>query len=61
MARSQRKFTDEFKRETIRLAEQPKTNVSRAAQDLGIPTAPRQNCSSVTARCACQDPGLGVT
>lgn len=36
MARSRRKFTDEFKREAIRLADQPDTNVSRVAQDLGI-------------------------
>ncbi|KAB0614682.1 transposase [Castellaniella defragrans] len=36
MARTRRHFTDEFKREAVRLAEQPDTNVSRIAQDLGL-------------------------
>lgn len=36
MARNRRHFTDEFKREAVRLAEQPDTNVSRTAQDLGL-------------------------
>ncbi len=36
MARNRRHFTDEFKREAVRLAEQPDSNVSRVAQDLGL-------------------------
>lgn len=36
MVRSRRKFTDEFKREAIRLAEQPDKNVSGVARDLGL-------------------------
>lgn len=36
MARNRRHFTDEFKREAVRLAEQPDSNVSLVAQDLGL-------------------------
>lgn len=36
MVRSRRKFTDEFKREAVRLAEQPDKNVSEVARDLGL-------------------------
>ncbi len=36
MTRSRRHFIDEFKRETVRLAGQPDSNVSRGAQDLGL-------------------------
>jgi len=36
MARNRRHFTDEFKREAVRLAEQPDSNISRVAQDLGL-------------------------
>jgi transposase len=36
MARTRRTFTDEFKREAVRLAEQPDSNLSKIAQDLGI-------------------------
>lgn len=36
MARSRRHFTDEFKREAVRLAEQPDSNVSSVARDLGL-------------------------
>lgn len=34
MARSRRKFTNEFKREAVRLAELPDDNVSQVARDL---------------------------
>ena len=36
MARTRRSFTDEFKREAVRLAEQSDSNVSKIAQDLGV-------------------------
>lgn len=36
MARTRRTFTDEFKREAVRLVEQPDSNVSKIAQDLGV-------------------------
>lgn len=36
MVRSRRKFTNEFKREALRLAEQPNENVSTVAGDLGL-------------------------
>lgn len=43
MARSRRHFTDEFKREMVRLATQPDSNVSRVAQGLGWdPSVPRR-------------------
>jgi transposase len=36
MARTRRSFTGEFKREAVRLAEQPDNNVVTIAQDLEI-------------------------
>lgn len=36
MARSRRKFTDEFKHEAVRRAEKPDGNVSQVSQDLGL-------------------------
>lgn len=36
MTRSRRHFTDEFKREAVRLTEQPCSNVSQVARDLGL-------------------------
>ena len=36
MTRNRRHFTDEFKREAVRLAEQPCSNVSQVAMDLGL-------------------------
>lgn len=43
MVRSRRKFMDEFKREAVRLAEQPENNVSQVARDLGLdPSALRR-------------------
>lgn len=36
MARSGRDARDEFKRKAVRLAEQPDSEVSRVAQDLGL-------------------------
>jgi transposase len=36
MVRSRRKFTDEFKREAVRLAEQPDGNLSQIARELGL-------------------------
>lgn len=36
MARTRRSFTEEFKREAVRLAEQPGNTVAKIAQDLGI-------------------------
>lgn len=43
MTRSRRHFTDEFKREAVRLTEQPCSNVSQVARDLGLdPSVLRQ-------------------
>jgi len=36
MTRSRRTFTDEFKREAVRLVGQPGNNVSQVARDLGL-------------------------
>lgn len=36
MTRSRRHFTDEFKREAVRQTEQPCSNVSQVARDLGL-------------------------
>jgi len=36
MARNRRYFTDEFKREAVRLVEQPDGSVSQVARDLGL-------------------------
>ena len=36
MGETRRRFTDEFKREAVRLARQPGTTVSSVARDLGV-------------------------
>jgi len=36
MAKRRRKFSEEFKREAVRLTRQPSTSVSQVARDIGV-------------------------
>jgi transposase len=47
MTRSRRTFTDEFKREAVRLVEQPGNNVSQVARDLGLEPSVLRLCLGV--------------